>query len=82
VPPFLKVAGNPVEVAGINSIGLKRHGFSEPDILNLKKAYRLLYRAGLNVSQALERIALDCELTPYVEDLMAFIRRSERGIVR
>jgi UDP-N-acetylglucosamine acyltransferase len=82
VPPFVKVAGNPVEVAGINAIGLKRHGFTPEELLNLKKAYRLLYRAGLNVSQALERIASECKLTPNLEDLMAFIRRSERGIVR
>ena len=82
VPPFIKVAGNPVEVAGVNSIGLKRHNFADDELANLKKAYRLLYRSGLNVSQALERIASDCKLTKNIEDLMAFIRRSERGIVR
>ncbi len=82
VPPFVRVAGNPVEVAGINAVGLKRRGFSDEELLNLKKAYRLLYRAGLNVSQALERIATDCRLTQSIEDLMEFIRRSERGIVR
>ncbi|MFO7652275.1 MAG: acyl-ACP--UDP-N-acetylglucosamine O-acyltransferase [Candidatus Krumholzibacteriia bacterium] len=82
VPPFVKVAGNPVQLAGINSIGLKRHGFPDEELLNIKKAYRLLYRSGLNVSQALERIASDCKLSRNIEDLMAFIRRSERGIVR
>ena len=82
VPPFIKVAGNPVEVAGINSIGMKRNGFTEEELLNLKKAYRLLYRSGLNVTQAMERIASDCNLDPRIEELMAFIRRSERGIVR
>jgi UDP-N-acetylglucosamine acyltransferase len=82
VPPFMKVAGNPIQLAGINSIGLKRHGFPDDEILNIKKAYRLLYRSGLNVSQALERIATDCRLSRHIEDLMAFIRRSERGIVR
>ncbi len=82
VPPFVRVAGNPIEVAGVNSIGLKRHGFGDEDLSNIKKAYRLLYRSGLNVSQALERIASDCELNKDIEDLMAFIRRSERGIVR
>ncbi|MFN2371350.1 MAG: acyl-ACP--UDP-N-acetylglucosamine O-acyltransferase [Candidatus Krumholzibacteriia bacterium] len=82
VPPFIKVAGNPVEVAGINSIGLKRNGFTDADLLNLKTAYRLLYRSGLNVTQAMERIATDCELTRHIEELMAFIRRSDRGIVR
>ncbi len=82
VPPFIKVAGNPVEVAGINSIGLKRNGFNDNDLVQLKRAYRLLYRSGLNVTQALERIAVDCQLSTHVEELMAFIRRSDRGIVR
>lgn len=82
VPPFVRVAGNPVEVCGINSIGLKRRGFADEDLLNVKKAYRLLYRSGLNVRQALERIGGDCKLTKHIEDLMEFIRRSERGIVR
>jgi len=82
VPPFVRVAGNPAEVCGINSIGLKRRNFSDEELLNLKKAYRLLYRSGLNVRQALERIASDCTLTKNIEDLMEFIRRSERGIVR
>ncbi len=82
VPPFVKVAGNPVAVAGINAVGLKRRGFADDEIANIKDAYRLLYRSGLNVSQALERIATDCRLTRSIEDLMAFIRRSERGIVR
>jgi UDP-N-acetylglucosamine acyltransferase len=82
VPPFIRVAGNPVEVCGVNSIGLKRRNFSDEELLNIKQAYRLLYRSGLNVGQALERIASDCKLTKNIEDLMAFIRRSERGIVR
>ena len=82
VPPFIKVAGNPVEVAGINSIGLKRNGYADTDVHNLKQAYRLLYRSGLNVTQALDKIATECELTGQIEDLMAFIRRSDRGIVR
>ncbi len=82
VPPFVRVAGSPVEVCGLNSVGMKRRGFSEEALVNLKKAYRLLYRSGLNVSQALEQMALVCQLDTHLEELMAFIRRSERGIVR
>jgi UDP-N-acetylglucosamine acyltransferase len=82
IPPFIRVSGNPLEVAGINSIGLKRKGFTDEDVLNLRKAYRLLYRSRLNVSQALDRIASECILNKQIEDLMAFIRRSDRGIVR
>ena len=69
-------------MAGVNSVGLKRRGFDEVSLRNLKQAYRLLYRSGLNVSQALDRIASDCRLDTHIENLMAFIRRSERGIVR
>ena len=82
VPPFVRVAGNPVEVCGVNSIGLKRRNFPDEELLNIRKAYRLLYRSGLNVRQAVERIATDCDLTRNIEDLLEFIRRSERGIVR
>lgn len=82
VPPFIRVAGNPVEVAGVNSIGLKRRGFADDELQNIKQAYRMLYRSGLNVRQAVERIASDCKLTRSIEDLIEFIRRSERGIVR
>jgi len=82
VPPFVRVAGSPVEVSGLNSVGMKRRGFSKEALVNLKKAYRLLYRSGLNVSQALDKMALVCQLDTHLEELMAFIRRSERGIVR
>jgi UDP-N-acetylglucosamine acyltransferase len=63
-------------------MGLKRRNFADDELLNIKKAYRLLYRSGLNVRQALERIASDCTLSKNIEELMEFIRRSERGIVR
>jgi len=69
VPPFMIVDGNPAEVRGVNLVGLERRGFNPDTIRALKEAYRILYRAKLNTKQALE-------------DLMKFIERSERGIVR
>lgn len=82
VPPFFTVAGNPTSVVGLNSVGLKRRGFSDKQLANIKKAYKLIYRSKLNVSQAVERVPVECELDSNIESLLAFIRRSERGIVR
>lgn len=81
VAPFVKAAGNPMELAGINSIGLERRGFDEERLLVLKRAYRVLFRSGLNVSQAVARLKTDFD--PGDEDiqtLIHFVERSERGI--
>lgn len=80
VPPFVKAAGNPVKLYGLNSVGLQRSGFSDDQIAHLKRAYRLLFRSDLNVSQALERARDEVETTPEVEHLLRFIDASERGI--
>ena len=81
VPPFLRVAGEPLRPAGINSVGLRRRGFSDEAIAALKKLYRILYRSGLNTSQAVERIRSELASTPEVERMLAFIGDSERGLV-
>ncbi len=81
VPPYVKAAGNPLELAGINSIGLERHGFDEDRRATLKRAYRILFRSGLNVSQGLSRLKAECD--PHDEDLqilIRFVETSERGI--
>ena len=81
VPPFFLFSGFNVEAKGINSVGLKRAGFSAQQIAALKSAYGLLYRSGLKLEEALCRI--DAEIrTPEAAHLVAFIRRSERGICR
>lgn len=82
VPPYLKVAGNPAVVAGLNSIGLKRRGFSFEQRALLKKAYFLLFRSGLNVTQALARIEAELDQTPELLRFIEFIRASQRGIIR
>jgi UDP-N-acetylglucosamine acyltransferase len=82
VPPFLKVAGNPARVAGLNGIGLTRRGFTAEQRSLLKKAYVILFRSGLNVSQALERIEAELPRTDEIAMLVDFIRGSKRGIIR
>jgi UDP-N-acetylglucosamine acyltransferase len=82
IPPYVKVAGNPAAIAGINSVGLRRRGFTLEQRAVLKRAYLILYRSGLNVTQAVERIRAVLPHTPEVEIFVDFIEHSERGIIR
>ncbi|HOQ45270.1 MAG TPA: acyl-ACP--UDP-N-acetylglucosamine O-acyltransferase [Bryobacteraceae bacterium] len=81
VPPFFLYSGFDVEPMGLNIVGLKRAGFSPEEIAALKKAYRILYRSGLKLEEALERIEREIP-TEHALHLVNFIRRSERGICR
>jgi UDP-N-acetylglucosamine acyltransferase len=82
LPPFVTVAGNPAAPHGINSVGLKRRGYSADAITAIRRAYKTLYRAGLTLDEARrelsERAAQIPELVPFAE----FIAHSDRGIVR
>jgi len=80
VLPYVKIAGTPVKVSGLNTVGLKRRGFEDSQLETIKAAYRLIYRSGLNVTQAIERIELEVEPSEEIEILLDFIRGSQRGI--
>jgi len=81
VPPFFLYSGFDVEAKGLNIVGLKRAGFTLGEISVLKNAYRILYRSGLKLADALAR--MEADLTgEHVRYLVNFIRRSERGICR
>ena len=67
---------------GANSIGLERRGFAKPAIEALQTAFRLLTRANLNTSQAVERIRAEVPPCAEVDELLEFIRASERGVVK
>ena len=82
VPPFLRGAGNPMEIAGLNLLGLQRRGFAPETLNSLRKAYRLLYRAGLNTTQALERMEAELGDCAEVRRLIDFVRSSARGITK
>jgi UDP-N-acetylglucosamine acyltransferase len=81
VPPFVKAAGNPLRCFGLNSLGLRRRGFGSETELILKRAYRILFRSGLNTRQALETIEAELEPTREIRQLVQFIRESSRGII-
>jgi UDP-N-acetylglucosamine acyltransferase len=81
IPPFLKAVGNPVKLYGLNTIGLQRSGIDEETIRELKRAYRLLFRSDLNVTQAIERAQTELDPLPEVKELIRFVEASERGVV-
>jgi UDP-N-acetylglucosamine acyltransferase len=81
IPPFLKAVGNPVKLYGLNTIGLQRGGMDEATIRELKRAYRLLFRSDLNVTQAIERAQTELEPLAEVKELVRFVEASERGVV-
>jgi UDP-N-acetylglucosamine acyltransferase len=81
IPPFLKAVGNPVKLYGLNTIGLQRNGMDEATIRELKRAYRLLFRSDLNVTQAIEQAQTELEPLPEVKELLRFVEASERGVV-
>src|SRR5215475_8594204 len=78
-PPFFLYAGFRAAPKGLNVVGLRRAGFKVSDLAALKKAYQLLYRSGLKLREAMERIETTIP-TPETLHLISFIRRSERGI--
>jgi UDP-N-acetylglucosamine acyltransferase len=82
VPPFVKAAGNPLRACGLNSVGMERRGIGAEVRLELKRAYRILYRSQLNVSKALDRILAELHPYPEIHEFVEFVRSSERGIVR
>lgn len=81
VPPYLRAAGSSPKLYGLNSVGLKRRGFSEEVRQALKASYRLLFQSGLNISQGLARAEAEIEPCPEALHLLSFIRNSERGII-
>ena len=80
VPPFVKAAGIPLELYGLNSVGLQRRGFPEEVRRELKRAYRLFFGSAHNTSQALARAREELRALPEVEAFLSFFERSERGV--
>jgi UDP-N-acetylglucosamine acyltransferase len=82
IPPFVLASGDRAALHGLNQVGLKRRGLSNPTLKQLKKTYRLLFRIGLTRNEAIERVAAEVEMLPEVEAFIDFIKSSERGITR
>lgn len=82
IPPFTKAAREPLTYAGINSVGLKRRGFSIEKITEIQEIYRYIFMRGLNNSKALEQIETEIPRSDERDLIMSFIKDSERGIMK
>lgn len=82
VPPYTKAAREPLSYAGINSIGLRRRGFSNEKINEIQDIYRVLYIKGYNVTQAVRYIEANMPSSPERDEILTFIANSTRGIMK
>lgn len=82
VPPFVKAAREPLSYVGINSVGLRRRGFSVEKIREIQNIYRILFQSTYNNSQAIGIIEAEMEATSERDDIIRFIQTSQRGIMK
>jgi UDP-N-acetylglucosamine acyltransferase len=82
VPPYFKIGGVPTRPIEVNMVGLQRRGFGEDTLNRLRQCYRLLYLSDLNTTQAVRRIRDEVAMSREVENLIAFIEGSQRGIIK
>ncbi len=80
-PPYMIVDGQPPQAIGPNVVGMQRHGVPSETRALVKEAYRLMYREGLNRSQAMERIHYEITDCPEIQHLISFVKASERGVL-
>lgn len=82
VPPFVKVGRTPVSYVGVNSIGLRRRGFTTEQITEIQDACRILFQSGLSYSNGCDKVEAEIPESQYRDDLITFIRNSKRGTIR
>ena len=83
IPPYVKAAREPISFAGVNSIGLRRRGFSSNEtIREIQDIYRYLYLSGYNNTDAVERIEAELPATKERDEIIMFVRNSKRGIIK
>jgi UDP-N-acetylglucosamine acyltransferase len=83
VPPFAKSESAPAVIAGMNTVGMKRRGFSQEDRNLIKEAYKLLFYSNLNTTQAIEKIEAELDCTnEHIMHLVDFVKTSKRGIIK
>lgn len=82
VPPFVRVAGYSAKPFGLNTVALRRSGFDDADVAEVKRVYKLIYRSKLRLAEARERLAGDAGGTEIAAEIARFLAESQRGIIR
>ena len=82
VPPYTKAGREPLSYAGINSVGMRRRGFSHNKIIEIQEIYRYIFLKGLNNSKALDLVELEMAPSKERDEIVHFFRSSDRGIMK
>jgi UDP-N-acetylglucosamine acyltransferase len=82
IPPYVSAAGNRAQLYGLNTIGLKRRGFSDETINHLKKAYKIIFRSGMTIEEAINKVVEEFPDSREVNYFVDFMRHSKRGVTR
>lgn len=82
IPPFVTAGRDPISYAGINSIGLRRRGYTNEQIRDIQDVYRYIYQSGLNTTNAIERVQAELPATKERDEIILFIKNSPRGIMK
>ncbi|ATA69004.1 acyl-ACP--UDP-N-acetylglucosamine O-acyltransferase [Capnocytophaga cynodegmi] len=82
VPPYVKAAREPLSYVGINSVGLRRRGFTPEKIREIQNIYRIIFQKDFNITQALSIVEAEMEATPERDEILDFIRNSSRGVMK
>lgn len=82
IPPYTIASGSRVKLYGLNIIGLRRYGFEESLIKDLKQAYKILFRSKLTLSKAIDKVKLDIKQSKQLKHLIKFLKQNRRGICR
>lgn len=82
IPPYVMVGGSPTKPRGINNVGMERHGFNAEEILQVKRAFKLIYKSRLKLEEAIDGLAGMAEQSAEVVPMLEFLQRSGRSIIR
>lgn len=82
IPPFVIAAREPISYAGINIVGLRRHGYSNEQINAIQDAYRLIFQSGMMTSNALKKVMAELPESPERNEIVNFIKNSPRGVLK
>lgn len=82
VPPYVKAGRDPLSYAGVNSIGLRRRGFTNEQIRDIQEIYRYIYQMGMNTTHAIERVEAELPTSKERDEIILFVRNSPRGIIK
>ncbi|MEY3843942.1 MAG: hypothetical protein RL293_364 [Bacteroidota bacterium] len=82
VPPYIKAAREPLTFAGVNSVGLRRRGYSDEQVREIEDIYRTIYVQNSNLSKGVDAVLQSMEKTPLRDEIIGFIQASDKGVIR